>query len=654
MRLRNGDIGHAEDLRNQLYTQFGQVGNYLRFERGRQNDAGEAVDVLVGQLKNLDGKYALLEKRQCSACKNDLNVNPASSIPGHIHNLTPKESVGKMVKTSTEQLDADFVHICRVSRAKILKEIKSLDSGEYGDITKEKSAYDPADSTKKLLKYVHQQYDAMRERKIVFEPIRTSATRDEVIAEVKKLDEGPHASKETLYQVLRKKYEALREAQKKDNSITFRTIGIAAGVTESMEIDRAGDFLVISAARDPRNPIETYPTEVLTINEKDYVIRSTINHIGNDPQSGHYTASVYSNNKWYKIDDDTITEMKGRKPWPKLSTFYFYEKMQENTSCSQKKDMVEITGKTLASSGSLTCDEQKKEEVSSTQQDDLAKEAEDGTLKVKKGTSLASGGSLKGDEQKKEKASSKQHDASEDGTTVTHEDKTGTSLSSGGYLCDEEEEKKASVQRGKRSQVKAPRPIDYENVTSDELSGTKFRHWQVLRKEALSAKEEDVLPNMKADAARNKHGEMFVVDFKPNRRRLEKGDRLRWVDFDGQHISGTPYFQVFIRENKEGEYKIDKTLTFDKDLMHIISDDTGEPIPPEIEAEALVLYRVYSSLKADKRCKRKITSFFVAPPEEKILLERMVYEYWGEFPGYISYGNTKVNVILKLLKRFLS
>ena len=68
MRLRNGDIGHAEDLRNQLYTQFGQVGNYLRFERGRQNDAGEAVDVLVGQLKNLDGKYALLEKRQCSAC----------------------------------------------------------------------------------------------------------------------------------------------------------------------------------------------------------------------------------------------------------------------------------------------------------------------------------------------------------------------------------------------------------------------------------------------------------------------------------------------------------------------------------------------------------------------------------------------------------
>ena len=234
-----------------------------------------------------------------------------------------------------------------------------------------------------------------------------------------------------------------------------------------------------------------------------------------------------------------------------------------------------------------------------------------------------------------------------DETSVTKQEEKSISLASGESLKandekEEEQGKQESEQRGRL--VKAPRPIAYEDVTSDDQSGTKFRHWRILREEALQTQEQDVLPNMKGHAATDKHGKVFVLDAKSNRRKLLNKNRLHWGDFEGQYINGKPNIQVFIRENKDEEYKQDKTLTFDKDLLHIIYKDNGQPIPPEIEADALVLHRYDSFLKADRRCKRKITAFFAAPPEEKILLDRMVYEYWGKFPGYIPYGNTKVHM----------
>ena len=295
IRIRDGAIDHAGNLREELHTYFGQIGNYPRFEPGRQNDAGEAIDVLVQQIKNLDGNYVLNEMRCCSSCMSPLNVSPASFKPGLIHNLTPKATVGEMVKSDTEYYDKDFIHICRLRREEILKELTSLDTGVYGFITRNAPN----------VSYNHGN------------------------------------SNEELYQALRNKYEALKKAQKKDRTITFRTIGTAAETIESMKIESAGDFLVISAARDPQNPIKTYPTEILTINEKDYVIRSAINHHGTRPTNGHYTASVFSNNRWYNVDDnDDITEMSGDEPWPHFSTFYFYEKMPENEPPTQQNDLV--------------------------------------------------------------------------------------------------------------------------------------------------------------------------------------------------------------------------------------------------------------------------------------------------------------------------
>ena len=93
----------------------------------------------------------------------------------------------------------------------------------------------------------------------------------------------------------------------------------------------AGDFLLISPARDAQNPVEIYPSESLTIHDQNYVIRSSVNQKGPTPADCHYTTSVFSNNRWYTVNDySIIKEMSGQEPWPKFSTFYLYEKMGEN------------------------------------------------------------------------------------------------------------------------------------------------------------------------------------------------------------------------------------------------------------------------------------------------------------------------------------
>ena len=214
----------TDSLRENLSNFHGFIGNYPRFEKGRQNDAGEAVGTLLEYVKNADGNSWYLDKKSCSFCSDP--IGPQNPTKGLTHNLTPKATVKEMISSETQVLDPEYIHHCQ---------------DNLGNKAK------------------------------------------------------------------------------------------AVPIIETRKIVDAGDFLVISSARDPRNPIETYPTEVLTINDKKYVIRSAINHHGATPKSGHYTASVFSNNRWYYVDDyEIIREMSGPTPYPKLSTFYFYEKMEEN------------------------------------------------------------------------------------------------------------------------------------------------------------------------------------------------------------------------------------------------------------------------------------------------------------------------------------
>lgn len=40
-----------------------------------------------------------------------------------------------------------------------------------------------------------------------------------------------------------------------------------------------------------------------------YSLSSVVYHIGSNPNSGHYNIDVYSNNNWYKLDDDIVTKL---------------------------------------------------------------------------------------------------------------------------------------------------------------------------------------------------------------------------------------------------------------------------------------------------------------------------------------------------------
>ena len=211
------------------------------------------------------------------------------------------------------------------------------------------------------------------------------------------------------------------------------------------------------------------------------------------------------------------------------------------------------------------------------------------------------------------------------------------------------EEKQSASNKTKVN--KPHRPNDHTGVSTTEqfeFGGRKFRMWYVVKKIAEEATT--VLDDMKSYAAQDKHGQIFVLSFKGNRNRLQEKKPLQWHCFDGQWLGNRINYQVFIRPNKDEPYKQDKTLTYDKDFLYVIfnsGEREGQRVPPEVDTDALVLGRIDSYSKADPRYKRKITAFFSTAPEDEVLLDRMVYEYWGQFPGYIPYGNTKVCMIHK-------
>ena len=214
-----------------------------------------------------------------------------------------------------------------------------------------------------------------------------------------------------------------------------------------------------------------------------------------------------------------------------------------------------------------------------------------------------------------------------------------------GELEEKQSEEAQQMDKKTTGKVNKPhRPIDYERVsTTEQCGGEKFRRWNTLVSIAKDATS--VLADMRQHAATNKHGQSFVVCFKENRKKLLNKEALTWHCYDGQWLGNRINYQVFIRGDKDEPYKQDKTLTFDKDLLYVVfkvGERKGQRVPPEIDTDALVLARVDGYSKADPRYKRKITAFFSTAPEDEVLLDRMVYEYWGDFPGYISYGNTKV------------
>ena len=102
-------------------------------------------------------------------------------------------------------------------------------------------------------------------------------------------------------------------------------------VTEETKLTEAKEFFVFTGEHGAgHEQVQTYPTEVLTINGQDYIIRGVINHHGVDRKSGHYTCSIFSQNRWFLVDDFHISEMKGSNPYPTSGLVYFYEKRGEN------------------------------------------------------------------------------------------------------------------------------------------------------------------------------------------------------------------------------------------------------------------------------------------------------------------------------------
>ena len=283
IRVRDGDVHDAISIRNNLFAFYADsFGPELRFVAGEQECASEATERLLQHITKVDGNYVYRNEVKCSnpKCKNK-DISGFNQPPGLIDALVPKGTVEEMINSKTEVLDPDYVHVCQVTEEEIRNELARLDNSEHSEIS----------------------------RGVPY---------------------CPTASKENLYESLIAKYKALDE-----NGIKLQRIGTAIPTIQVAKIEEAGDYLVFTAVRDPQvKKVETYPTEVLTINGQRYVIRATVDLEGKSPKEGHYTASVFSNNRWYEVNDYRTIQLWSKKdpkrPWPKTSTIYFYEKMGAN------------------------------------------------------------------------------------------------------------------------------------------------------------------------------------------------------------------------------------------------------------------------------------------------------------------------------------
>ena len=288
IRIRDGQVQDCVSLRDNLHAFYGDhFGNpddpayEVRFKAGEQESACEAMEMLLQHIQTVDGNYRYPNQVKCSnpLCP-DPNIHAGEQELGKLHTLVPKGTVEEMINTEEENLDVDYIHFCQVTPQQIRDEFERLDNSEHFIISR-RFPYSATDSHKES------------------------------------------------YQKLLAKYKALD-----DNGIDgIERIGQAIPTKQVNKIQDTRDFFAFACARNPLAPRETYPTEVLTIDGHQYVIRATVNHIGfGSLKTGHYTCCVFSNNRWYEVNDwRSIRELKGNNDrWPKHGTIYFYEKLGDN------------------------------------------------------------------------------------------------------------------------------------------------------------------------------------------------------------------------------------------------------------------------------------------------------------------------------------
>ena len=279
IRIRDRQVEDCVSIRDNLHAFYkDHFGKTLRFAAGQQECASEALDRLLDHIQTVDGNYRYPNQVSCSnpLCP-DPNIAAGDMDLGKLHTIFAKDRVEEMICTQYEHLDPTYVHSCQVTPQQIRDEFERLDNSEHFIIAR-RFPYSATDS--------HEQ----------------------------------------SYQKLIAKYKALD-----DNGIQIQRIGNAIPTIQVNKIQDPQQFLIFAATRNPLDPKETYPTEVLTIDGQQYVIRSIVVHEGHDPRDGHYKSFVFSNNRWYEVNDFCrIKELQGEKPWPKLGTIYFYEKLGEN------------------------------------------------------------------------------------------------------------------------------------------------------------------------------------------------------------------------------------------------------------------------------------------------------------------------------------
>ena len=291
IKVRDGIHADGENLRQFLRAIHGQfgIGEVVeeRFKEGEQNCSSVCAEILLDYLSNVNGHSEYVNQLTCRGCSNPLGpTHPEVAI---VRNLEPLDSVKAMISTSSEDIDGDFIHHCQVDERDVMLALAQID-----------------EHAKRLAK-TRPQF-----QKVLNQTLETSTGK-----------EKPEATKANLHSLFKLKRDTMVKLK-----VNVRQLGVAVARKEERKISKAGDFLVISVPRDPRRPRETEPTPELTINGQQYIIRSTINHQGPSPLKGHYTASVYCQNKWYLVDDDKpIRSYSGKNPWPKFSTMYFYERV---------------------------------------------------------------------------------------------------------------------------------------------------------------------------------------------------------------------------------------------------------------------------------------------------------------------------------------
>ena len=254
IKVRNGEVHTTEHIRRDLERLHGVFDPTLtreaRFREGQQNDASVCTDVLLNYIQNLNGYSTFVNKIICSGTKIsngekcEKTVGPATHLSGLLHSLAPEDSVKEMISKSNSDIEVDFVHKCQVTKDQIKLALAQIDEEAKMD-----SRY-----------------------KKVLEKTMKSATGDE----------NAPKTKDNLYSLLRLKYATMEKLEGKVNRI-----GTAVARQEISRLENAGDFLIITAKRDPNNEIVTYPTPELTISGKKYVIRATVDHIGPTPEMGH-------------------------------------------------------------------------------------------------------------------------------------------------------------------------------------------------------------------------------------------------------------------------------------------------------------------------------------------------------------------------------